>query len=235
MSVTELEEGMLRDKQQQQQQQRYQQQHPGAFPQQNFPSKFRAPLGQFPPSYGPQQQQHHLHAHPGFCMGPPPPGFQQGPPTGGPMLQNQVFGPNRTPQFGSFPGFPLGAAPPASGSSPGGPMIGGPPRQQQQQNQDQQQKPESHIAQFNQLFRVRPHLPNLEQDENLKNAQEAAQQHLQQQQSSRPTQRGDYGQMRYNNAQAQNNRKIVLLHTGFSNEENHQRGASGKGPGPFDG
>ncbi|KAJ3031563.1 UNVERIFIED_CONTAM: hypothetical protein HDU68_002661 [Siphonaria sp. JEL0065] len=292
MSVTELEESMLRDKQQQQQQRNQPQQHPGAFPQ-NFPphQQFGTPPNQFPPGFGQQhhlQQQHlggprpnfptnlqqqfppnlqqqfpphlmgppgmgpsgmgplgslgNLHASPGFGMGPPPPGFQQGPPMGGPMLQNQVFGPNGAPQFGSFPGSPRGTAPPASANSPGGQMIGGPPRRQQQQ---QNQQPGSPVGPFNQLSGGGPHLPNLEQDENLRSAQEAAQQQhqiqlLQQQQqqqhqSSRPAQRGDYGQMRYNNAQAQNNRKNVLLHTGFSNEENHQRGASGKGPGPFDG
>ncbi|KAJ3203610.1 Protein PAT1 1 [Entophlyctis luteolus] len=54
-------------------------------------------------------------------------------------------------------------------------------------------------------------------------------------QAMRGSGRGEYGQMRYNTVRAQVNKKNVLLHTGFSNDENSQRGPSGKGPGPFEG
>ncbi|KAI9342590.1 topoisomerase II-associated protein PAT1 [Obelidium mucronatum] len=251
MSVTELEESMLRDKQQQRQQhpfppqnlmgpaQPYQQfQGPPGF--QGFPQQMGGPnmpqnMGQFgqmgmpPHLMGPMPpgSPGNMHARPGFGMGPPPPGMilQQGPPPmGGPMLQNQIFsqgGPG--PQFGNFQGSPrsgnnLGALPLESPQGqPGSPLP----------------------TTGNNLQR-----PVLQQDEMLRNAQELAQQQhqmqqhqQQQQQQNQPRSggRGDYGQMRYNNAQAQNNRKNVLLHTGFSNDENRQRGATGKGPGPLDG
>ncbi|KAJ3064730.1 hypothetical protein HDU98_011886 [Podochytrium sp. JEL0797] len=294
MSVTELEESMLRDQQQRQQlppgpgggfppgmmgplpphlQQQQQQQQfqgpPGQFPnfmgRPNMPPQmhpqFHQQMGMPPHMMGPPPPGSPGHMHrPGFNgMGPPPPGMmQQGPPMGGPMLQNQMFhqGGPMMPQFGNFPmnnndngpprgppgGMPnqqqqSGVSPrgttpvPTSGNSPRGGVspgqAGGSPVNPGSPAVGNSNKP----------------LSDLSNDENLRQAQELAQhQHQmqmqhpqQQQQQQRGGGRGDYGQMRYNNAQAQNNRKNVLLHTGFSNEENYQRGASGKGPGPFDG
>ncbi|ORY49921.1 hypothetical protein BCR33DRAFT_713521 [Rhizoclosmatium globosum] len=241
---------MMKQKQQQQQQQQFPpHQHMMGVPP-HLQSFQNGPPGQFPPNF--QQPQHmgrpnmppnmqfhpqmgmppphmmggplppgspaHIHARPGF--GPVPPGMLQGP--NGPLLQNQIFnqqgppqglnGPQgpHGPQFGNFPSSPR--------NGPQGPMVGGGPQQQQGPSAGSPS--------------------DLQQDEMLRNAQEMAQQQhqmQQQQQQQRPGGRGDYGQMRYNNLQAQNNRKNVLLHTGFSNDENLQRGATGKGPGPFDG
>ncbi|KAJ3125334.1 hypothetical protein HK100_010860, partial [Physocladia obscura] len=172
-----------------------------------------------------------------------PPGNQIiGPSSGSVLLQNQVFNNQgfpsqfhqqhpQLPQFGNFSPSPSFAPPNAeSPNSSGGPARESPT--------------------FNQIGSQSNPLSNLQTDELLRNAQQIAhQQHqIQMQQQQNPPQnvsgvqqhhrgtgRGEYGQMRYNNIQAQTNKKNVLMHTGFSNDANAQRGASGKGPGPFDG
>ncbi|KAJ3247923.1 hypothetical protein HDU78_002676 [Chytriomyces hyalinus] len=219
LSVTEIEEGLLQQKQQQQ----HLQQHM---------SHTQQPLqvnhiGSGPPGHPQFQQGHPVGFAPLQHMNPPvmgPPGMMvpsgspphhhpnlpqfNGPPMGGPMLQNQIFPPaQQFQQPGaprSFHGSPIPLHPPATGNQP--------------------------LSTSNQQ--------NLPQDEMLRNAQLYAQQQHQmqmQQQQQRGGGRGEYGAMRYNNVQAMNNRKNVLMHTGFSSEDNPQRGASGKGPGAFDG
>ncbi|KAI8619393.1 topoisomerase II-associated protein PAT1-domain-containing protein [Chytriomyces sp. MP71] len=235
MSVTEIEEGLLRQKHEQQQQSQ-----PQGFVQ-NMMGPGGPPFpGQFPPGYphgGPNVHPNMpfpLQGPMGMApmMGPPgsPANMHVPPHFNGPMglmLQNQVFNqPPPPPQFdnqqpGSFPGSshlpnpngPLPQQAPGSGGHGGVPFfVGGPGGA----------SPNS----------------NLPQDEMLRNAQMMAQQqhqmHMQQQQQ-RGAGRGEYGQMRYNTANAQNNKRNVLMHTGFSTEDNPQRGANGKGPGPFDG